>query len=292
MPNRFPLHLAAATVTAALATGVALPAAAGVHYEAVTTTAPAQGKPATISVEAWVEGPGARVEFREGDNPIFRGGTYMVTRDAGETLYMVDPEEKTYAVWDVEQMIASLGGMLQSMGALIKIEFSNPKVEALATEAGPEIHGLPTTHYRYRTTYTMRMRVLGMNQESATERVQDIWSTEDLSDLQGMGVWLRNRPSFGDPALDKLVAAEMAKTKGFPLKSVDVTTSTDKKGRVSTARTTMEVTRFERGVAVAADRFEVPAGYQRIEAVPGTIPAGGPDAGEGGNPWKSILGGG
>ena len=63
-----------ATTTLAILTLLALaasPAAAGIHYRADTTTTPEGGKAQVTRVEAWVEGPNAKVVFVESDQPMF-----------------------------------------------------------------------------------------------------------------------------------------------------------------------------------------------------------------------------
>jgi hypothetical protein len=58
------------------------------------------------------------------------------------------------------------------------------------------------------------------------------------------------------------------KAKGFPLKTVTVSTTTQKKGQVTTTRSTMEVTQLDTSANVAAASFEIPAGYQETQLLP------------------------
>lgn len=273
---------------------VAWPAAAAIHYEAVTTSdTPGRGKPTTIRVEAWVDGAEAKIEFRESGTPTMPAGTYLLTRNGGKTLYFVNPEEKTYAEWNLDQMLQTIGGLMQAMGPVLKFEVSDVEVEKLAEGPGESLHGLATTHYKYRTTYVMKIKVMGMGSTSAVDRMQDIWATRDLDDV-ALGIWLRNRPAAtGLADLDELIAAEMGKVQGFPLKTVEVATTTGKKGkRESETRTTMEVTTFERNASVPASTYELPAGYTKTEIVPTAGPAEGQGDEAGGNPFKKTFGGG
>ncbi|HYN23266.1 MAG TPA: DUF4412 domain-containing protein, partial [Thermoanaerobaculia bacterium] len=172
---------------------------------------------------------------------------------------------KTYAAWDLQAMMGMVGSVMQGMGPLLKVEVSDPKVEKLLDEEGGTVAGLPTRHYRYRTAYTMKIKVLGMGREESVVTEQDIWATDRLQDV-ALGVWLRSEPPrTGNEQLDKLVAAEMKKTAGFPLKTVTVSTSTPKKGQPTTTRTTMEVTQLDTSADVAAASFEIPAGYEETE---------------------------
>ena len=251
-------------ILALLAALAAVPSFADVHYKSVTHP---QGG-GDMQVEGWASGNGARVELKESNNPILKKGAYLITKNGGQTVFLVDPEEKTYAEWDVRAMLGAAGAMLNGMGPLLKVEFTEPKVEKLLEEAGPAIAGLPTRHYRYRTSYTTKIKMLGMGNESSVVSEEDVWVTDQLKDA-GLSVWLRAEPPrTGNDQLDKVIAANREKLTGFPLKTVVVSTSTSKKNnKTVTSRTTMEVTEIDTGAKVPATSFEVPAGYEKTEMV-------------------------
>jgi len=249
----------------------ALPAFAGIHYKAVTKTDDPKN-PTNIEVEGWVSGDKAKVEFEESANPVAKSGAYLITKDGGKTIYLVDPDEKTYAEWDLQAMLGMVGAVMQGMGPLLKMEFSEPKVEKLLDEDGGTVVGLPTRHTRYRTSYTMKIKVLGMGNEANVVTEQDIWATDKLQDI-ALGVWLRSDPPrTGNPQFDKLIASEVDKAKGFPLKTVTVSTTTQKKGKTTTTRSTMQVTELDTSANVAAASFEIPAGYEETQLLPAGEP--------------------
>ena len=248
------------------AAALALPAFAGTHYKATTTIDDAAGHNNVMQVEGWVSGDKARIEIKASGNPMAKQGTYILSRDGGKTLYLVNPEDKTYAQWDLNAMLGMVGGIMNGMGPILTFEFSDPKVEKLLDESGPEIVGLPTRHTRFRTSYTMKMRVLGMGRTSDTVSEQDIWSTTKLADM-GFGVWLRaDPPKTGNESFDRMIASEREKTTGFPLKTVSTTTSTQK-GRQSVSKQVMEVTELENR-AVPEASFEIPAGFKETQMLP------------------------
>jgi hypothetical protein len=257
----------------------AAPCFAGIHYQAVTKTQDAKDKSSATEVEGWVSGEKAKIQFKASANPTMEAGTYLLTRDGGKTLYLVNPEEKTYAEMDLQAMLGFVGGVMQGMGPLLKFEFSEPKVEKLLEEDGGTVAGLSTRHYRFRTSYTMKVKVLGMTNASDNVIEQDIWATDRLQDV-ALGVWLRSEPPrTGNEQFDKLLAAEMGKVRGFPLKTVTVTTTTQqKKGQQTVTRSSMEVTRLD-DATVADASFEIPAGYQETQLLP-TAPQQG-EAGQG-----------
>jgi hypothetical protein len=264
--SRLPRILCAGLALVALS---ALPAAAGVHYKADTTTTPEGGKAQVTRVEAWVDGPQAKIVFVQSEQPMLSENSYLLTQDGGKTLLLVNPEDKTYMEWDIEGMLASFGGIMESMKGIVNLEFSDPKVEKLASEPGGELLGYPVTHSKYKTTYTTSIKVLGLKRASTTETVQDLWTTGAFGD-PGLGVWLRTEPpATGMEDLDKLIAAEMGKVQGLPLKSVSVSTTTGHKGkREHTTRTETVVTELEK-TSVPAGTFEIPAGYERREMMEG-----------------------
>jgi hypothetical protein len=276
-------HIIILALGIALAALAALPAFAGVHYKSVTKTEDGQTKGSSMAVEGWVSGEKARVEFKESANPAARQGAWLLTKDGGKTIYLVDPEEKTYAEWNLQAMLGLVGSVMQGMGPLLKIEFSDPKVEKLLDEDGGTVSGLPTRHVRYRTSYIMKMRVLGMANEANVVTEQDIWSTDRLQDV-GLGIWLRSDPPrTGNEQFDKLIAAEAGKTQGFPLKTVTVSTTTQKKGNKQTVtRSTMEVTQLDTSANVPGSSFEIPAGYKETQLTPTAEQGSGQEEEQGG----------
>lgn len=247
------------------------PAWAGVHYKSTTKTQDASERSRDIQVEGWVDGGKAKVEFKESGNPMFEAGTYLLTRDGGNQIYLVNPEDKTYARLNLEAMMGAVGSVLQGMGGLVKFEVSEPKVEKLAEEDGGKIVGLSTKHYKFRTSYTMSVKIFGMGQPSAVVTDQEIWATQEVSDA-GFGIWLRKTPpKIGNENIDRLINAEMEKIAGWPLKMVTVSTSTGKKGKPTTTRTSMEVTLLEKA-SVPESAFALPAGYEEVEMAP-MVPA-------------------
>jgi hypothetical protein len=243
----------------------AMPALAGIHYKSRSHQ---EGKGASkqmdMTVEGWVDGDNAKILFTESKNDLMGKGSYLVTTDGGKILYLVDPKEKTYTEWDLNAMMNMLGTVMESMGGMIQMEFSDPEVEKLLEESGGTLLGLPTTHYRYRTAYDMEMKIMGMKRSQSFETLQDIWSTEDLAD-PALGVWLkRDPPSMGNVGIEKVIEAEMSKMKGFPLKTVQETITTGQKGKQQTTTTTTEVYELNQ-TTISPDTFEIPADYERRE---------------------------
>ena len=236
---------------------------AGYTYKLVTK-AEGGGRTADAQnsvVQAQVEGDKARMEFSESKNPVMGKGNYILTQDAGKTMYMVKPDEKTYMKWDLEAMMGMAGAAMKMMGGFMQMEFSDPKIEKLADEAGEPILGYPTRHYKFRTTFTTTMTMMGRKSSTTTVKEEDVWTTTKVTDA-GFGAWLRKTPpSLGNEQLDKLIKAEMSKVEGFPLRKIMVNTVTDPSGKEQKSKVTAEVTELNQ-TTIPDSQFALPTGYK------------------------------
>jgi hypothetical protein len=214
-----------------------------------------------VTVHAYVSGVRAKVVFIESQADDYAIGDYMLSPDEGKTLYLISPTTKTYTKYDVQAMMAGMGGMVQGMRGMMKVNFESPKVEKLVEENGGRIAGLPTRHYRYRTSYTVSMHLTGTKKVSNVIE-EDIWATDQLVD-PALKVWLKQPPpTTGDEQVDKMIRAEMAKVEGFPLKRVTVTRTSDANGEHST-RSEMNVLEVKQ-VRVPLAQFAMPRGYREV----------------------------
>jgi hypothetical protein len=252
-------------------------AVAGHYYETTTTADDYQsgeenGTQSVSRTRAWIDGPKAKIEFLDGDESGFlKKGSYLVTTDGGETLYLVNPQDKTYSVFDLEAMLAMAGNMMNAMGGMVQLEFSDFKNEKLLEQSGESILGLPTTHYRYDTGYTMSISVMGMNRDNRTEMLQDMWCTEEI-DSKGFYVWLRpDKFRTGNSEFDKLIKNEMGKVKGFPLKTTTTSKVVGMAGEEMTMTSTMEVTAL-REETVPNSLYVIPDDYEETQMMAGMPP--------------------
>ncbi|MGA1998947.1 MAG: DUF4412 domain-containing protein [Terriglobales bacterium] len=214
-----------------------------------------------VTVHAYVSGVRAKVVFVESQADDYAVGDYMLSPDEGKTLYLISPATKTYTKYDVQAMMAGMGGMVQGMRGMMKVNFESPKIEKLLEEDGGLLAGLPTRHYRYRTSYTVSMHITGAKKVS-TVMEEDIWTTDKLVD-PALKVWLKQEPpSTGDEQVDKMIRAEMAKVEGFPLKRVTVTRTSDAGGEHS-SRSEMNVLQVKQ-VRVPEAEFAMPRGYREV----------------------------
>ncbi len=270
------LHKKTSNLTLVLASALFLFASlatAGHYYESVTSDQMQGKKKGNQSkVNAWVDGDKARVEFSSGEKEgWFSEGNYLVTTDGGENVFLVNPKEETYGRFDMEEMMATLGAamnMMEQMGGMVKMEFTDVSSEKLLEEPGESLLGQSTTHYRFKTQYTMNMNMMGMKRQNKTVMLQDIWATDAL-EARGFGVWLRPDRGMktGNEGLDELMNQELGKLEGFPLKMANEMTTTSKKGKSQTNHSLTEVTVL-REESISGDRFEWPSHYTETEIIP------------------------
>ncbi len=245
------------TVSAALLVLAGTPLRAAVEFTASISSGPRDRS----SMRGLVDGPKARIEFTEGKTTGMERGSYMLTRDGGQTITLVNPAEMSYIRVDPEQMAASVGNLMNSAKGFMSMTFKNPSVETLSDEKGPEMFGMPTRRVRTRTSYTVETSVFGSKNISQIRRDDEMWVTTKMSD-PGFNLWLKQgRIRTGNEDIDKLIELETAKISGFPLKTVSKTVTRDAKGREETAIATYEVTAWQAAVAPGA-AFDIPAGYK------------------------------
>lgn len=249
---------------------LAAPGWAGYHYRAVTTTEGNNMDPTTMAVEAWVDGGNAKVVFTEASsdatNPFFGEGKYLLMPD-GTVVYLVDPVEGTYAEFDLTKM---LGGLSQAVDSgVMKMDVTNHKVEKLLEEDGGKIHGLDTTHYRYSTSYTMSVGAMGFSRSNDYLIVSDFWTTDQLKGT-GFEMWLRKIPrKTGVEAIDVLMQGELGKMTGFPVRTIQKTTTEGgKKGKRSTSMTSETNLTFLEEQRVAQETFVIDPTFKEIQLLP------------------------
>jgi hypothetical protein len=233
------------------------------------------------TVEVWADGGNVRIEFQESGNPAMKEGTYLLSTDGGQTVWLVNPRKKTYSECDVSGLMNLAGGMMDMMG----VEFTDPDVSKLGEEPGGSILGHETEKSMYRTEYTMKMGLFGMKKETRITQTETVWTT-DIVDDEAAGFWSRQSVSgTGNEEIDKLIRAEREKGDGFPLKRMIVQTTSDGQGRGDTTRTVTEVTRLEK-VDVDDSLFHIPPDYTGQDLMPKEDAS---DASGGGNPLKNFL---
>jgi hypothetical protein len=240
----------------------AIPSFAGITYTAETRTIlGAKDTNGDFRVQGWVSGNRARMEFLQSELPGMETGTYMVSTDGGSNVFLVDPKAKTFERWDISGMISNMADMMRSMRGEMRVRFEEPKVERLLEEEGPKIDGMPTRHYRFRTSYKASIDMYDTETVS-TVTEEDIWTTNAITE-PGVKIFLDRRMSSGDEQLDRILDKEMNKVVGFPLRRLTSTRQETKK-EVTETRAEMNVLDIK-NVDVPDSMFEVPKGFTELD---------------------------
>jgi hypothetical protein len=239
-----------------------IPSFAGITYTAETRTIlGAKNGNGDFCVQGWVSGNRARMEFLQSQLPELETGTYFVSSNGGDNVFFVNPKNKTFEVWDINAMISNMADMMRSMRGEMRVRFEEPKVEKLLEEDGPKIDGMPTRHYRFRTSYRASIDMYDV-QTISTVTEEDIWTTTAIRE-PGVKIFLDRRMSSGDEQLDRILDKEMSKVAGFPLRRLTSTRQETKK-QVTETRAEMNVVDV-RELSVPDSIFEVPKGFTELD---------------------------
>jgi hypothetical protein len=272
-------RLYAALIASTVAISVMQPVNAGYYFEAVTSNEVSGQAGVQIStVHSWVDGDNAKVEFQDqAQGGIFQPGSYLLTTDAGATLDLVNTEEMTITTIDFEQIMNMAGSMMEAMGGVVNMEFSDFSTERISESAGPTILGFPTTYSRYETGYTMSISVMGFTRESRVDTDNQVWCSEDF-DANGLRVWVRpDRFRTGNEDFDRLIREQYQAMNCLPLRN-EVVTTTSGSGGNSITTTTTEIVEL-REEEVSPGVYALPTNYERVSLMDGIT--GGQDTGAG-----------
>jgi hypothetical protein len=260
-------------------------ATAGLYVEQ-TTRSSGEGQGMEMRVRAWADGGKVRVEFLDSNSSFMPVGSYLLTLDGAKTVYLIRPEDKTYSVWNMDEVFGLLGSMSEASGGMVKIDFKDPFSETLGNEPGGTLLGYHTVHRTWRSGYTMDMKIAFMNQSSRMETVTNAWMTDEIRD-PSLQIWFGARPpTTGDPELDEIITGGIENIEGLVLRLEQQTTTTNKKGKQSSSSTVMEVTLLREETPNVA-LFEMPSDYRETPLLPmGEQMEGGQDE----SPMKSLKG--
>jgi hypothetical protein len=250
-----------------LGAAAAMPAEAAYYFESSSNTEIEGGTPMAAQVRGWIDGDRARIDFVSGQAIPFARNGYMLTNDGGQTLYLVDPAERTYSEFDLEQMLGMATTMMKAVGGMVRMEFNDIVNEKLGEEPGGNVLGYPTTHYRFRTGYTMAMGVMGFKRSSRVDTEQELWCAGELQDA-GFKVWLSpDRFRTGNEELDKVIRLQYQDLDCLPLRSRQTSvTKGDDQPETRTVMTT-EVTTL-REESAPAGTFDLPSDFTATELIP------------------------
>lgn len=231
------------------------------YYEATTTrSTEGKGEPQVSKLRAWVDGQRTRIEFLAGSKKDLPEGSFVVTKDGGDTVFFVNPKKQAYARWELDDAVKDLADRLKKEGGLVRLAISDVSDEKLVEEPSEPILGFPATHRKWRSGYTLKYAILGIDQERREDTVQEIWFSDRIAGSGYDAILQPSRLKTGHEGLDKVVAGRLGEPHGFTLRS-EVVSKVRQKGKEQTQRSRTDVTLL-REEASNPSRFEVPSGYQ------------------------------
>lgn len=201
------------------------------------------------------------IEVSEEMNQLTKKGMYWLYFSDKNEVYIVDPEEKSYFVMNID----SLSKFMSALGQFIKFTISNAKIEV--QELGAEqVLGIDCKHLQLHSSYDMETKIMIMKIKSHTEETKEIWATtrhiEDIS-LN----FSKKSFSTGIADLDSIIRKEMEVygNIGFILKSITTNKTTDAKGKVSSESSSEMFIENLTVKELSEDLFKIPADYKQIE---------------------------
>lgn len=201
-----------------------------------------------------------RFDIAHSGNPIVPAGCYLLTKDGGQSIQVVDPKAKTYRDLDLKGLAALAQGVAN-------MTFSSPKVTKVLDEDGEKILGYPTRHQKIQTSYTISMAAMGQSFTVATTKEEELWVCQKFHDIALRAFDKLGEMKTGNPIIDALVAVEKSKTTGLPLKSIVTTTSKNSAtNQTTTSRVVTEITDLKEA-NVDPSIFQIPADYKEDTSI-------------------------
>jgi len=209
-------------------------------------------------MKVFAEDKGVRVKFMT-DHILYKKGDFLVSED-GETMYICDPEAKTYHRLDLTAMLGKAQGVMKAMQKMTKMTYSNVFVNVTEMGDGGEIAGYPTTKYRLLVEYDVNMKILFKKVKQHTREEYFIYATRKLPFDMLSAYSNRQVFAVGVEQVDMQVA-EKVKDLGFPLKTEHLSYGQNNE---LTSKAVFEITGMEEKDLNPA-LFKLPNGYTEKE---------------------------
>ena len=230
---------------------------AGLAYNFESTTTGVRTQ--TMSGTVRVEGSNVRVDLTRGDGMFFKDGAVVVSTDGGKTLSVIEDATRSYYELNLTDLLGDLGGVMKRFGGAISLDVRNPKVNVRDRGNAGKLEGYAVRQSTVESEYDVIMNMMGQKMPIRVAMSTDVFWTGALSSeftnfMQMRGV------RTGIDAVDKILAAQTASIKGFPLKQVTRTNVNDMKSTTTSIVTGIRPSKIE------PSKFAVPAGYTKSES--------------------------
>lgn len=235
---------------------LALSTHAGVTYRLDSSTR--SGGEVRVAGDVKIEGKSMRMQLSSGDGMIFKKGAIVTSADGGTTLNIHDPATKTFYTLSLEDVIATTSGAIKQ---LADFTVTNPKVSARPAGDGGKVEGYPTKKSITESSYDMSISMAGRKTKMTISSVTESWTTDQLPE-EFISFLQQKMIRTGFDEVDRLLAKNAAKMKGFPLKQV-MTVKVTTNGRTVETTHVTTVTQIRKRT-VAKSELAAPAGYKKV----------------------------
>lgn len=240
----------------------AVSASAAIQYEFTqkNTNADAMVPTKDLNARATIDGDRSRVDFLGGNT--YPSGTYVVSTDGARRLFFVDPSNQWYTEFNTSGIATAISSS--------NIKVSNVTSTSTTLPDRAKIAGYDTEHTKVLISYDISivMQSIPMTQHVTTEI--ETWATDALGTV-GQS-FLSGLERTGNAEIDKILEAEAARLKGFPLRQLVTVKTTYQvpKGSKLQRNNSRTITRemwvtSVKQVPVEASVFTFPAAYRRAD---------------------------
>jgi hypothetical protein len=243
-------------LVAAIACAVAARLNAGLTYRTETITAGV--RPHTFNGVVKIEAGQSRFEVIKSDEKMFEAGSIVLSSAKEDVITVLNPARKTYYVIDLAKVASSVAETQKQLAPWMTIP--KPETAVRNEGSGGIVEGYATQRWVIDAVINMKMHAPADNREKRFATTSEIWTTDKLPAEASSVIQGSSLP--GDPILDAIRESH-AKLKGFPLKSVTVTTMSIG-GSTTTSTSRTNVTGIRRA-SFPPSAFTIPAGYRKVD---------------------------
>lgn len=194
----------------------------------------------------------------------YQKNTYWIFKK--DTIYIVNDKQKTVTPMSIDQALQ----MTAMAGKIVKIKIEDHKIKKTVL-APQSVSGIKCKHIKLNKQYKMKMKITFIKKQMNIEADQELWLASGVPMAKDLSSTFSRRDyKTGFKSLDKMIEKEMAaygKNK-FIMKSVEKTTTKNKKGKVkSVVLTTTTVSDIKKGSFNPAI-FKIPSDYKTNQMGP------------------------
>ena len=209
-------------------------------------------------MKVFAQDKGARIKFLS-NSILYKKGDFMVTED-GKTMYLCDPQAKTYHKLNLEAMKGKAQGLMKTMTKMTKMTYSNVFVNIVDKGDAGTVAGYPVKKYRMLVEYDTNMKILFKKIKTHERKEFFIYITSKLS--MDLVPEYNNSQMFttGVAQVDSQIQSKL-KGLGFPMKTEQLSYG---KNNELTSKTSFKITSInEKSLNPAL--FKLPSGYTEKE---------------------------